>query len=232
MGRFTKSEFVAQIKDNLIVSCQAVQNEPFFGPENVTKFAIAALNGGAKGIRANTVPDVTAIMAAVDVPVLALIKRDYDNSPCYITPTMQEVDELVAVNADVVAVDATLRPHPDGQSGPEFIAEIRRRHPDLIIMADIATYEEGVQAAESGADIISTTLSGYTDNSPRLDGPDFELIERLAKSVSVPVIGEGRIWTVEEYREAFDRGAFAVVIGSAITRPHEITKRFIQSRKK
>lgn len=230
MGRFTKSALLAHIKNNLIVSCQAVQPEPFFGPENVTRFAIAAFNGGAKGIRANTVPDVTAIMAAVDIPVLALIKRDYENNPCYITPTMREVGELVAVNADVVAVDATLRSHPNGQTGPEFITEIRHRYPGLLIMADIATYEEGIQAAQAGADIISTTLSGYTENSPRLEGPDFELIERLSKSISVPVIGEGRIWTVEEYREAFDRGAYAVVIGSAITRPHEITKRFVQSR--
>ncbi|HHV51256.1 MAG TPA: N-acetylmannosamine-6-phosphate 2-epimerase [Candidatus Avimonas sp.] len=230
MGRFTKSELLAQIKGNLIVSCQATKNEPFFGPENVTRFALAALNGGAKGIRANTVPDVAAIMAAVGVPVLALIKRDYDNSPCYITPTMREVDELVEINADVVAVDATLRIHPDGQTGAEFIAEIRRRYPDLIIMADIATFEEGVQAAEAGADLVSTTLSGYTDDSPKIEGPDFELIEKLAKTISVPVIGEGRIWTIEDYREAFNRGAYCVVIGSAITRPHEITKRFVQSR--
>ena len=231
MGRFTKTEFLQRIRGNLIVSCQAVQPEPFFGPDNVTRFALAALNGGACGIRANTVPDVAAIMAAVNVPVLALIKRDYEGSSCYITPTMREVDELVEIGADVVAVDATLRRHPDGQMGHEFLEGIRQKYPDLLIMADIATLDEGILAAKAGADIISTTLSGYTENSPKLECPDFELIEQLSKAVDVPVIGEGRIWTVEEYVEAYARGAYAVVIGSAITRPHEITKRFVQARK-
>lgn len=231
IGRFTKEQLLNQIRGNLIVSCQAVEGEPFFGPENIVRFAKAALNGGASAIRSNTVCDVKAVMDAVSVPVLSLIKRDYDNSECYITPTFREVEELIAINADVVAVDGTLRIHPEGFDGAEFIKRIRDKYPDLLIMADIATLEEGIAAENAGADVVSTTLSGYTPQSPKISTPDFELIEGLSQAVKIPVIGEGRIWSPEEYCKAFDCGAFSVVVGSAITRPHEITKRLVSSRK-
>ena len=140
------------------------------------------------------------------------------------------MNELVEIGADVVAVDGTLRKHPEGFSGDEFIARIKKRFPELIIMADIATAEEGIAAEKAGADIVSTTLSGYTSQSPKIPGPDFELIKTLSAAVKIPVIGEGRIWTVEEYNKVFECGAYSAVIGSAITRPHEITARFVKSR--
>lgn len=230
MGRFTKEQVLECIHGNLIVSCQAEPGEPFFGSDNIVRFAKAALNGGACAIRANTVCDVKAVSDAFNVPVLSLIKRDYDGNECYITPTFKEVNELVEIGADVVAVDGTLRKHPEGFSGDEFIARIKKRFPELIIMADIATAEEGIAAEKAGADIVSTTLSGYTSQSPKIPGPDFELIKTLSAAVKIPVIGEGRIWTVEEYNKVFECGAYSAVIGSAITRPHEITARFVKSR--
>lgn len=225
---WTKEALLEQIRGGLIVSCQAAQGDAFFGPDYVSRFAMSAVRGGACGIRANTVPDVAAIMAAVEVPVIGLIKRDYEGCSCYITPTMREVEELAAVEVPVIAVDATDRPHPDGQDGAAFLRAIRARFPERLLMADISTFAEGMAAAEAGADLVSTTLSGYTEESPKSDLPDFELLRRLAAQSPVPVIAEGRLWTPEQLRQAMDLGAFAAVVGSAVTRPHEITRHFLQ----
>lgn len=169
---WTKEALLEQIRGGLIVSCQAAQGDAFFGPDYVSRFAMSAVRGGACGIRANTVPDVAAIMAAVEVPVIGLIKRDYEGCSCYITPTMREVEELAAVEVPVIAVDATDRPHPDGQDGAAFLRAIRARFPERLLMADISTFAEGMAAAEAGADLVSTTLSGYTEESPKSDLPD------------------------------------------------------------
>lgn len=139
---------------------------------------------------------------------------------------MKEIDELVQVESDIVALDCTMRARGDGSSINEFIAQIREKYPDIVLMADISTVDEGVNAAECGVDLVGTTLSGYTDYSPKTDGPDFELVEKLVSSVSIPVIAEGKIHTPEQAKKMLSLGAHAVVVGGAITRPLEIAQRF------
>lgn len=223
-----KEAILEKIKGGIIVSCQALEDEPLHGSDTMVKMATAALLGGAVGIRSNSIQDVKAIVEKINLPVIGIIKRVYEGSECYITPTMKEIDELVEeAKPQIIAVDGTKRIHPDGATGCEFIADIKKKYPDLIIMADISTLEEALEAERAGADLVSTTLSGYTSYSPKLQGADFELMKKCSEKLSIPVIGEGRIWTREEANEALQTGVHAIVIGSAITRPMEITKRFV-----
>lgn len=214
------------IEKGLIVSCQALEDEPLHSSFIMSKMAFAAKQGGATGIRANSYEDIVEIKKAVDLPVIGIVKRVYEDSDIYITPTIEEIDELVRAGSNIIALDATDRTRPNGKSLEAFIKEIREKYHGLILMADVSTYEEGIRAFELGFDIVSTTLSGYTPYSKKLDNPDFELLERLVKEVTVPVIAEGRIWTPEDAKKALEIGAHAVVVGTAITRPREITRRF------
>lgn len=213
-------------KGSLIVSCQALSNEPLHGSHIMARMALAAKEGGAKGIRANSGADIIAIKKVVDLPVIGIVKQDYDNSPIYITPTMKEVDEVVSAGAEIIAIDATCRPRPDGHSLQEFIERIRVSYPDIFIMADVSTYEEGLRSIELGVDIISTTLSGYTEATKDVSLPNFELLSQLIAKTDIPVICEGGIQTPEQFKKALDLGAYACVVGSAITRPQLITKKF------
>lgn len=223
---FHKNTIINLLKGQCIVSCQALEHEPMYGSGHMAAFAMAAVEGGAVAIRANTPNDVAAIKKAVTVPVMGLYKADYDGSEVYITPTMKEAAAIADAGADMIAVDATHRSRPDGRSLAELIQDIRARYPHLMIVADISVYEEGIAAMELNADLISTTLSGYTSYSPQLPGPDFELVRRLSSVGRTPVIAEGRIWTPDECKQSLQAGAHSVVIGTAITRPQEITKRF------
>lgn len=216
---------VRSLQGGLIVSCQALPGEPLCGPKFMSAMAVAAQAGGAVGLRANGGPDIEAIKRVTTLPLIGIVKRDYPTSPVYITPTMAEVDEIVEAGADILAADATQLTRPDGSTFLEFVAAIRKRH-RILIMADVSTREEGHQAQEAGVDLVSTTLSGYTPYSQQIEGPDFTLLAELAQRLTVPVIAEGRISTPEECQMAFDLGAFATVIGSAITRPQEIVRRF------
>lgn len=220
-------EIINKLKGKLIVSCQALQGEPLYGSCVMAKMALAAMNGGAAGIRANSVEDIIEIKKTVDLPIIGIIKRDYEDSPVYITPTIREIEELNSIGVDVIATDFTSRIRPNGQSLENFILDIKKRFPQQLIMADVSTVEEGIMAERLGADLVSTTLSGYTSYSPQIEGPDYELIQRLSKTLSIPLIAEGRIHSPEEANKALDSGAFAIVVGGAITRPMEITKRFI-----
>lgn len=222
---------VESLKGGLIVSCQAIGDEPLKSPMIMARMAYAAGLGGAAGIRANSYEDIVEIKKSVDIPVIGIVKRDYPDSQVYITPTIREVDELMEAKADIIALDATKRPRPYNSSMERFYDEIRNKYKNVLLMADISTYEEGIQACKIGFDIISTTLSGYTPYSRQSDLPDFELIRELVKNVSVPVIAEGKIWTPEEAFLAVKLGAYAVVVGTAITRPKEITKRFVSAIK-
>jgi len=215
-----------QVRHGLIVSCQALPGEPLHGSRIMAAMALAAEAGGARGIRANSPADVRAIKAGARLPVIGLHKVDYPDSPIYITPTLTEIRAMAAAGADMIAVDATQRQRPGGESFADLVAKARAELA-VSILADVSTLDEGLAAAAAGADAISTTMSGYTDYSPQLDGPDFALLAALVERSPVPVIAEGRIWTPEEARRALDLGAHAVVVGSAITRPQVVVARYV-----
>lgn len=225
-----KKEILESLKGQLIVSCQALPGEPLY-VENSTimpLMARAALQAGAKGIRTSGVLDVVEIKKEVKVPVIGLIKRQYEGFSQYITVTMREVDELVEAGSDIIALDCTMRDRGDGKSINEFIKEIKEKYPEIILMADISSYEEGVNAEKAGVDLVGTTLNGYTDYTLDDKAPNFNLINRLSKTLNIPVIAEGRIHTPEQAKKMLENGAYAVVVGGAITRPLEITTRFIK----
>jgi N-acylglucosamine-6-phosphate 2-epimerase len=209
---------------SLIVSCQAAPGNPLHGPEPMALMARAAVSGGAAAIRANGAVDVAAIRAAVDVPILGIAKAG-DPRGVFITADPAAAAELVAAGADAVATDGTLRPRPDGRTLREHVAEIHDRL-GVEVMADVDSYEAGMAAREAGVEIVATTLSGYTgDGVP--EGPDVELVARLAGALDCPVIAEGRYWTADDVRAGFDAGAYAIVVGTAITNPMAITQRFV-----
>ncbi|EOS52917.1 N-acetylmannosamine-6-phosphate 2-epimerase [Lachnospiraceae bacterium MD335] len=226
-----KEALFEQMKGKVIVSCQAVPGEPLYVEEKSIMYlmARAAKQAGTPVIRTSSIRDVTAIKEETGLPVIGLIKVQYDGFESYITPTMKEVDALVEAGSDVIALDCTNQKRGDGKSISEFITEVRRKYPDEILMADISTYEEGVNAWKLGVDIVGTTMSGYTPYSPKLDGPDYELVKKLSSTVDIPVIGEGRVHSPEQAVEMLNAGAFAVVVGGAITRPLEIAQRFIKA---
>lgn len=218
---------LAALKGGLVVSCQALADEPLFSSFIMGRMALAAKEGGAVGIRAGTPSDVAEIRAAVpDLPLIGLWKVMLPGfEDVYITPRVQDAVAIANAGADIIALDATLRPHPEGTTA-KFIQAVKAATGKLV-MADIATLQDAEAAVAAGADVLSTTLSGYTDNSPKLLGPDLDLVHSLiARGYPIPVVAEGRIHTPEQARAALDAGAFAVVVGGAITRPQQITRRF------
>jgi N-acylglucosamine-6-phosphate 2-epimerase len=216
------------LRGGLIVSCQAKPEEPFYGPKFMSAFARCAELAGAVGIRANGPRDIRAIKKAVKLPVIGINKIDLAPHNIYITPTYKYAKQVIDAGADIVALDGTPRERPNNETFKGIVAKIHKNHKALV-MADIAILEEGIRAEADGADIVSTTLSGYTEYSPQGKEPDFKLIKDLVKKVKIPVIAEGKIWTLKEAKQAMDCGAYAVVIGSAITRPIMITKRFVRA---
>ncbi|MEG0688953.1 MAG: N-acetylmannosamine-6-phosphate 2-epimerase [Hungatella sp.] len=221
-----------KIKGGLIVSCQALKEEPLYSSYIMSRMAYAAKLGGAVGIRANTVADITEIKKTVDLPIIGIIKEVYGDCNVYITPTMKEVDALIACGVDMIASDATKRVRPDGKTIDEFFKEVRAKYPNQLFMADCSSYEEGIHAAEIGFDLIGTTMNGYTDYTKGVELPNLDLMERLARDCGKPVIAEGGIWLPDQLKAALDAGVLAVVIGGAITRPMEITKRFVAAIQK
>ena len=211
----------------LIVSCQAYDDNPMRGPTFMRAMALSALQGGAGAIRANGVEDIRAIREVTDAPIIGLNKIWSDTSEVYITPTFVSAVELASAGADIIALDATPRPRPGGETLEQLIQKIRNEL-GLRVFADCSTILDAIAAVKLGADYVSTTLSGYTPYTAKnkTAGPDFKTLEAIAQSVSVPVIAEGRFWTPFEVGHAFELGASAVVIGTAITSPVDITKRF------
>ncbi|HEY3987581.1 N-acetylmannosamine-6-phosphate 2-epimerase [Cedecea sp.] len=218
-----------QIKGRLVVSCQALDDEPLHSDFIMSRMAVAAQQGGAAAIRANSVEDVKAIMQAVSLPVIGIIKRDYAGSQVYITPTLQEIDELMTVGPQMIALDATLHQRPGSLALADLVAAVRARYPDLLLMADIATLEEAIHACQLGFDCVGTTLHGYTDETlgRQLAQDDFRFLKEVLAAVSVPVIAEGNVETPAMAARCLALGAHAVVVGGAITRPQQITRRFV-----
>ncbi|MCI8822908.1 MAG: N-acetylmannosamine-6-phosphate 2-epimerase [Lachnospiraceae bacterium] len=222
---------VESVHKKLIVSCQALPHEPLHSSYIMGRMAVAAKEGGAAGIRANTREDIAEIRKQVDLPVIGIVKRDYPNSSVFITPTMKEVEELVETGTEIIAVDATCRVRPEGKTLDEFYREVRAAWPEQLLMADCSTLEEALHADELGFDFIGTTLVGYTEESRelRIEDNDFELIREILSRVSHRVIAEGNIDTPEKVRRVMDLGVYSVVVGSAITRPQLITRTFVKA---
>lgn len=217
------------VKGRLIVSCQALENEPLHSAFIMSRMAVAAEEGGAAGIRANSVVDIRAIKEQVRLPVIGILKRDYPGSEVFITATMREVDELMAVAPEMLALDATDRPRPDGQPLAEMVAQIRARYPSLLLMADISSVEEAKTAQTLGFDCVGTTLYGYTraTQGHSLPEDDCRFLREVLAAVSIPVIAEGNVETPAIAARCLALGAHAVVVGGAITRPQQITGRFV-----
>ena len=219
-----------KVKGNLIVSCQALPDEPLHSSFIMSKMALAALQGGAKGIRANSKADIIAIKKEVDLPVVGIVKRDYEDSSVFITATYQEIDELMESRCEMIAMDATNRKRPNNIELAELVSYTREKNSKIQLMADIATLEEAVQAEQLGFDCISTTLHGYTEitKGKKLYHDDFKFLKDVLEDVNIPVIAEGNVITPEMYKRCMELGAYSSVVGGAITRPKEITKRFIE----
>ena len=238
MGKklFDKQTVLERLSGGLIVSCQSEPPEPFARPSLLLAMAQAAIMGGAVGIRTNLPKNVAYLLKHLSVPVIGIYKKRYPNSEVFITPTLNELRALLKTNPPVIALDATNRKRP-GRLQLKELLEFARTQSEHLLMADISTLAEGVAAAEMGFDLISTTLAGYTEqtkHSFKPFEPDFNLISELVKEVGtkVPVIAEGRIWQPEQAQKCLELGAFAVVVGTAITRPWVITSRFAEALKK
>ncbi|HCE8953075.1 TPA: N-acetylmannosamine-6-phosphate 2-epimerase [Raoultella ornithinolytica] len=216
------------LKGKLIVSCQALDNEPLHSPFIMSRMAVAAEEGGAEGIRANSVADIAAIKQLVSLPVIGIIKRDYPDSEVFITATMKEVDELMSVGPELIALDATARPRPGGQRLDALVAEIRAKYPSVLLMADISTAEEALTAQSLGFDCVGTTLYGYTAETKghALPENDCGFLRDVLAAVNIPVVAEGNVETPTLAARCLELGAHTVVVGGAITRPQQITARF------
>jgi N-acylglucosamine-6-phosphate 2-epimerase len=222
-------------RGGLIVSCQPdadePENDPMNRPEIMAALAAAAVMGGAVAIRADSPAHIAAIRASVSVPIIGIYKFDLPGYAVRITTSVAHALEVAQAGADIIALDATARPHPEGASAGEFIRLVSQAT-GKPVLADVATYEEGLAAAEAGAAAVATTLSGYTSYSPRRFEPDLALVEKLAKVLTIPVIAEGRYNNPALAAQALKNGAWAVTVGSAITRPATITQSFLREMRR
>lgn len=225
----TKRDVMKLLHKGLIVSCQALAHEPLHSSFIMGRLAVAAKEGGAKGIRANSPQDIMEIRRVVDLPIIGLHKVDYPGTQVYITPTLKEVDALVEAGADIIAIDATKRPRVQGESLESFFGNVRKRYPNQLFMADTSCYEEGVIAQNVGFDMVSTTMAGYTPYTQGRELPDIELMRRFVQTLQIPVIAEGGIGTPQQLQTAMQTGVWAAVVGTAITRPQTITKSFVDA---
>ncbi|MCJ0915378.1 MULTISPECIES: N-acetylmannosamine-6-phosphate 2-epimerase [Mammaliicoccus] len=217
------------LPQGLIVSCQALPEEPLHSSFIMSKMALAASQAGAKGIRANTKEDIIAIKEEVDLPVIGIVKRDYEGSKVFITATSKEVDELIESGCEVIALDATKQERPK-ESLEELVSYIRAHAPNVEIMADVSDLEEAIQADKLGFDYVGTTLRGYTEYTKGhvLYENDFQFLKEVLDNVNAKVIAEGNVITPEMFKRVTDLGVHCTVVGGAITRPLEIAKRFIK----
>lgn len=224
---------VENLKGKLIVSCQALPHEPLHSSFIMGRMALAAKEGGAFGIRANTKEDIKEIQSTVNLPIIGIVKRDYTDSKVYITPTMKEIEELMEVRPEIIAVDATGDLRPDGVTLDQFFHQIKEKYPHQLLMADCSTVEEALHADQLGFDFIGTTMVGYTQQSKglRIEDNDFQILREIIAQTRHRVIAEGNINTPEKAKRVIELGAFSVVVGSIITRPQLITRSFADALK-
>lgn len=223
------NSIIDKFKKCIIVSCQSEDDDPFnAAPEYMALFARAAEMGGAKGIRTQGIEKIKAIKKVVNLPVIGLLKSKFEDGTVRITGSFREVEQLVAIGSDIIAIDGTFRMR-DGFSGPNFIGEVKKRY-DCLVLADIATNEEAMACAEFGADAVSTTLNGYTPETNQFhNGPNYELLSEIVANIDIPIFAEGRYNTPAEAKKAIQLGAYAVISGTAITRPRVITSWFVEA---
>lgn len=217
------------LRGGIVVSCQAEADSPFNSPEGVCMFAVAAVQGGAAGIRSEGVEKTRMILSRLTIPVIGLVKSSFEDGTVRITGRWRDLEELMSIGTPIIAVDGTFR-RREGLTGPEFIARAKQR-PGCVIMADVSTEEEGLAAAQAGADCISTTLSGYTPSSSQRPSsePDYSLVATLAQKLKIPLFAEGRVRTPAMAAKLMSLGAWSVVVGTSITRPAMITKWYVDA---
>lgn len=232
----SREDILEKLRGGVIISCQALPGEPMYSEKGgvMPLFAKAAKEAGAVGIRANSVRDIVEIQEVVDLPIIGIIKQDYEGADAFITPTMAEVDALVETGVDIIALDATVSSRPKGESLEAFVKTIKKSYPQQLLMADCSTLEEMITAEKLGFDFIGTTLVGYTEQSKHLviASNDFEMIRQAREKLRTPIIAEGNISTPEKVKRVFELGVDSVVVGSAITRPLVIAKPFIEAAKR
>lgn len=222
---------IKALKGQLIVSCQALPQEPLHSSFIMGRMARAAKEGGAAGIRANTKEDIKEIQEVTGLPIIGIVKRDYPDSAVYITPTMKEIEELMEVKPEIVAIDATGALRPGNVTLADFFHQIKEKYPEQKLMADCSTIEEALFADELGFDFIGTTMVGYTPQSKglKIEENDFEILRTILKKVKHPVIAEGNVKSPEKAKRVIELGSYAVVVGSSITRPQLITKGYAEA---
>ena len=215
------NDLLKRLHGGLVVSCQAYPGEPMLDPTTMSQVALAAVAGGAAGIRAKGLDDLRSMRPQIEVPLIGLVK--VSGHDVFITPTLADCLAVAETGADVVALDGTRRSRPDGLSLADTIRGLREQYPEVLVMADCGSAADAEAAISDGADVIGTTLAGYTGERPRTDGPDWELVDQVVALSDRPVFIEGRVHTPEQAAEAIRRGAWAVVVGTAITHPTTIT---------
>jgi len=220
------------LKGGLIVSCQARRGWPMYGEKIMAAFANAAKQGGACGIRANEPSNVKEIKEAVDIPVIGINKIWSDKSDVYITPTFDSAAAVIESGADILALDATGRSRPNGETLPDIIKRIKKKYPTILIMGDIANLDDAKFASNSGCDLVATTLSGYTNATSKNKYIDVSLVKEISNKLTLPVVAEGKVRTPSDAKKTLDLGAHSVVVGTMITRPEIITKTFVNEIKK
>lgn len=218
-----------KIKGGLVISCQALEGEPLHSSFIMGRMALAAQEAGAVGIRAQGVEDIREIQKVVDLPVIGIIKKNYDDSEVFITATMKEVNSLIDTQCAMIALDATKRVRPNKEMTQDLVNRIHEA--GILAMADCSTLEECIEAQNIGFDCVSCTLAGYTSYSKNVDGPDYDLISDMINNLSVPIIAEGKIHYPDQLKKVMDLGVHSAVVGGAITRPQEIAMRFIDKLK-
>ncbi len=225
------NEKIMRLQGKLIVSCQALPDEPLHSSFIMGRMALAAKQGGAFGIRANTKEDILEIQSQVNLPIIGIVKRDYADSSVYITPTLKEIEELMEVQPEIIALDATGRLRPGQTELSDFFFRLKEAYPSQLWMADCSTVEEALYADQLGFDFIGTTMVGYTPQSQgmKIEADDFYILRQIVEHASHPVIAEGNIDTPAKAKRVIELGSFCVVVGSVITRPQLVTRAFAQA---